>query len=129
MHTAKFVTAIVVLIIVIAGSSIYVQSHMSNDAAVLEEAISKIERSVSSGDWQGAKTGLSELDTHWNKTKVIWAMLIDHAEIDNIESTLARMEAAVAQKDVKISLPEAAVLKQYIRHIPARETPGIRNIL
>ncbi|NLV37086.1 MAG: DUF4363 family protein, partial [Clostridiaceae bacterium] len=88
----------------------------------------KIEESVESEGWDQAKGILKQISDDWMEVKGIWAALIDHAEIDNIDITLSRLEALIMIEDVSASLSEAAALRKYVNHIPNKEKLSFENV-
>lgn len=128
-YTVKIVTALVLLILVIFAVSLYTQSYLGRTSIGLEKHIDTIERGINAGDWKTVKENVDKTDTEWQHEKKKWAILIDHMEIDNIDETLSRMSEFVKTKDVPSALAEASALKLYLRHIPAKESLSIENIL
>jgi hypothetical protein len=65
----------------------------------------------------------------WQKTKLLWAMLIIHREIDSIDEALIRSMKATQSKNYSEALIELNILKHYFKHIPEREKFSLVNIL
>lgn len=128
MHTAKILLSISVLLVIIIGLSVFGANVLSNTSGRLEEHISRIEVSTTSGDWDNATGYLDDIEKDWTKSEGIWSILIDHIEIDNIENSLTRMKKYIEVKDKALALGEIANLKQYVKHIPQKETFNLRNI-
>lgn len=129
MHSAKIITSIIALFAVVLIASFYTTNILSSTSNKLENHISSIESNVKSDNWSKAEQDLSNTQKTWNKTQKSWAILLDHVEIDNIDSTLARLSNYVDTKNKPLILGEIAVLRQYVKHIPDKETPELRNIL
>lgn len=128
MHTAKVLLSISVLLVIIIGLSVFGANVLSNTSGKLERHISRIEGSTTSGDWDNATGYLDDIEKDWTKSEGIWSILIDHIEIDNIENSLTRMKKYIEVKDKALALGEIANLKQYVKHIPQKETFNLRNI-
>ena len=101
---------------------------LNRDSLQLEQSIEAIEQSAKIEDWDQAEICVENVNTLWSDVKGTWSSLIDHQEIDNIDVTLSRLEVLVQVKDVSSSLSEAAALRKYIGHIPAKEKLDFENL-
>ncbi len=128
MHTAKIALSILALLVIIIGSSLIGANILSNTSDKLSGNIEKVESSTTSEDWNNAVKYLDDIEKDWSKSEGIWSMLIDHIEIDNIENSLTRMKKYIEVKDKSLALGEIANLKQYVKHIPQKETFNFRNV-
>lgn len=127
-HTTKVIGTIIVLTLLIIGISIYAQKHLKNDSLLLKKEIEKIEESCKTEKWEQAAANLENTGSTWSNIKGRWSSLVDHQEIDNIDITLSRLKMLVYAKDTASALSEAAALKKYVAHIPAKEKLSIDNI-
>ncbi len=129
MHTFKVLTVVVVLAAIIIGAGIVANSSFSSSADRLDTHIENIEKTVSGGNWSEAEQSLLNIQTLWSKTQDLWAALLDHAEMDNIDATLSKLEKYIKSRDKALTLGEASLLKLYVKHIPEKEKFNISNIL
>ncbi|HOV26565.1 MAG TPA: DUF4363 family protein [Pseudobacteroides sp.] len=129
MHNVKVFIGIIILISALFTFSLVSSHYLHQSAQKLDYYIGIVERNSRSNDWENAFNELTNLDNEWKNTSNIWAMLIDHAEIDNIEDSLIRMREYIKAKNSVLTLVELASLKQYISHIPEKESFSIDNIL
>ena len=127
--SVKVITSIAILVALIVGISIVTQNILYKTAGDLEEYITKAENSAKSGEWSAALQSVQQIQNKWSKIKGIWAILIDHQEIDNIDVTLARMQKFIQCRDTSSALAEASALLKFIGHIPKKETLLLENIL
>ena len=58
----------------------------------------------------------------------MWAILIDHTEIDNIDMALAKIEQYIKTGEKGLALGELSSLELLIRHIPDKEKLSLENI-
>ena len=129
MHSAKIVASIVFLLVVIFIAGSYSLRVMVSTAERLDQQISSIEKNTRDKRWEEASRELQVFLRDWESIEPGWALLIDHSEVDNIDSTLARMEKYIESRDMSSALAEIATLRHYIRHIPEKETVALKNIL
>jgi predicted PurR-regulated permease PerM len=129
MHTFKVLTVVFVLAVVIVAAGIIVNKTFASSADKIDHHIENVEHSASSGDWSGAEKNLSNIKNDWSKTQDLWAVLLDHAEMDNIDATLSKLEKYIKSQDKALTLGEASLLRLYVKHIPEKEKFNLSNIL
>lgn len=127
-HTIKVGGSILILTILIIGMSIFAQRLLSRDSLRLEQSINEIEKNTETENWNQAENGVKKVNDIWSSVKGTWSALIDHQEIDNIDVTLSRLQMLVQAKEAPSALSEAAALKKYIGHIPAKEKLDMENL-
>lgn len=127
-HTFKVLLSISILVAIILGSSFISQRILFKTSSELEKDLSKVENSIVSNNWNNAELSLDKVRGKWTGVKKIWAVLIDHQEIDNIDITLTKVEKYILCKDTSSALAEASALMKFIRHIPRKEALNIENV-
>ena len=128
MHTGKVLISIVLLCLLISSTAFYTIRLLEKDSQKLETIIDKIEASTQNGDWEEVENLLSALETEWHKAEKAWAVLLDHVEIDNIDTSIMRASKFIESRNVPMAISEIAVLKQYIKHIPEKESFSLKNV-
>ena len=128
MHTAKILLSIAAIIALIFGAAFYTNGILLKDAHSLEEKIVNVEADMKKEDWVMAQSGLASILNEWPAVENKWALLIDHAEIDNIEDALTKVAEYIKVKDASLALAELATLKNYITHIPEKESLNLKNV-
>ncbi|NLD47493.1 MAG: DUF4363 family protein [Clostridiaceae bacterium] len=103
-------------------------SILSKNALDLEQQINEIESYTVNKDWSSAEESLSIIEENWNKVEKTWAVLLDHMEIDNIDISLIKMAEYIKTKDSALALAEISALKQYVKHIPEKESFNLKNL-
>lgn len=125
----KTVISIFLLTAAIIGTEVYVNRTLKSTSARLEEHINELENKAHSGNWHDAEIAMQQIEKDWDKIESLWAMLIDHFEIDNIDTALSKLSVYVKSKETSLALAEASTLKKYVRHIPQKESFSIANVL
>jgi len=126
--SVKVIAIILFLLAVIIFSGIFMTNALSRSSEELGRKIAEIEKLAQSEDWDKTMEILDSLKEDWEKTKSTWSMLIDHIEIDNIETSLTKVSKYVEFKQAAYALAEISTLKQYIEHIPEKERFSLENI-
>lgn len=127
-YSSKVLTLVIVLTSVIISTSIYTYTLLLKSSDRLSGYIVNIENNSNNGNWANAKKNLNSLQEDWHKTHKTWTLLLDHLEIDNIDTSISRMSKYVETENISLTLSEAAALKQYINHIPEKEVLALKNI-
>lgn len=128
MHTAKILISIAVIVALILGLAFFTNYLLLSDAHSLEEKIKHVESNTKEENWERAEKDLGSILKEWPTVENKWALLLDHAEIDNIEDALTKVAEYIKAKDVPLALAELASLKNYINHIPEKESLNLKNV-
>lgn len=119
---------IVLTVLIIVGGSLTLYA-LSSESQRLSDSLSDLEEDIENQNWDTASKKLEELHSKWDKTSSLWSMLIDHYEIDNIELVLSQLVSYVKTQDKNEALSQMSSLKTLIKHIPAKESFNLKNIL
>lgn len=125
----KQIIAIIVLTVIFIGLAIYANYYLKSSANEISGHIKNVELYAKKNDWTGAAKELELSKEKWDNVKDKWAMLIDHFEIDNIDSSLSRVSGFVATKNLSDVLAESSNLSLMVDHIPEKDMASIKNIL
>jgi predicted negative regulator of RcsB-dependent stress response len=125
----KVIISVIIAIAIFVGFALWTQHTLDSSSKALAQHLDKLELSVKDNNWGHAANEVKALQQTWSKTKNLWQILINHEEVDNIDSTLAKVKQLVGLKEKADSLSEIAVLKLFVLHIPNKESLSIVNIL
>lgn len=127
MKKPLIIIAVVLLIIITMNFLAYRYIHYTSKDMI--DNIVEIYNQVRAKDWESANSNVEKIENNWENLKKNWAILIDHQEMDNIDSCLSKMKEFVKGKKEIEALAETASLKLLFEHIPEKEELNIRNIL
>ncbi|HHV96504.1 MAG TPA: DUF4363 family protein [Clostridiaceae bacterium] len=125
---SKVLLAIVILTLCLIGAGMYTNYALAKDANELEKRIVAIQDNIKNGNWEDAMNELIKFKDYWSKKQHIWAILQNHFEIDNINTSLTRLTDYIYTKSLSLALSESSVLMQYIQHIPKNVAITLGNI-
>ena len=125
----KVFLIVIVLFLSIIFSGIYTNKVIADDSKVLEQHITVMQDHIKNNNWLGAENELICIKEYWSKKQSNWAILQNHIEIDNINSTLTKVTEYISTKVLSLALAESSLLMQYIQHIPKNSSFSIENIL
>lgn len=126
---AKTIIFSIIVLLFIILANIYIENYLKTSTAQLMGYIEKSEAYVNNGDWDSANKTIAELNSKWEKTTDLWALVINHHEIDSIEISLRDTTSFIKTKDKKMTLASISSLKHYVGHIPDIEKASLKNIL
>lgn len=121
------IIAISLLIFIVIGISS--NNYLLSSAKEISSDIDNMEVYSKQNDWYNTTNELVSLKDIWNKNKKIWAILIDHFEIDDIDSSIAKTSKYIETKNISDTLGESSNLKLLIEHIPETHLLNLKNIL
>ena len=102
---------------------------IKNEAENLHSLFIEIEKNIMDEKWDDAISIMETAQGEWEKYKEVWPTLIDHFEIDNVNTNMAKLKSYILNKDKIELLSNLAALKILIKHIPEKESFLIQNIL
>lgn len=127
-HSMKIIISIAILLAVLIFSGVFTVNMLYKDAGIIESQINDIEELVKNEDWPRVKELLNQMEEKWSGTEKSWTMLVDHMEIDYIDISLTRLKSYIEAEDKTLALGEVGVLRQYVRHIPEKESFKLKNV-
>lgn len=125
----KPVFIILIITAAILVSGILTLQMLNSESERLHESLCTVEDYIDSQNWEKAEKALEKFHKKWDEVSRIWAMLIDHYEIDNIELELSQLSSTISSKDKSLSLSKLSALKTLVKHIPEKESFILENIL
>jgi hypothetical protein len=124
--------AVVIMLCIIAaiwaldiGTGIYIDRSS-------EKLLSYIETSrdaASKGDTETIHEQVKELRAKWEAAESRWEMLVDHREIDRIDTLMTHVQAMAAEGALEPLIPELEELAFFITHIDDKHKIRPENIL
>jgi peptidoglycan hydrolase CwlO-like protein len=123
----KLILAVVILLVIIFSGILSLNLY-SKTSRQLSKMVDSTYDFVNSGNWDGATKEVENIEKAWDKIEGVWAVLIDHFEIDNIEMSLKKSKRYIETKDLPLSLAELENLKFMVEHIYEKEKFSLENI-
>jgi len=124
-------TAIVITVILLAfifvldlGSYYY----LKDTAMSISQSIEALPEKIENEKWDTATDDLNKASNRWSSVKGIWAVLINHDEIDKIDMSLVRLRSFVQYNDTEEAMAEYNTLKMLVKHIPENQRFSLVNI-
>ncbi len=104
--------------------------HAFDDTAMrMANTIDRLETDIFNSDWTEAENKVGDIKREWDGHKQWWTIFIDHREIDNIDTALARTLKFIETRERASAVAELAALRLMIKNIPEKERINIKNVL
>ena len=125
----KVIIATLLVLATLIGFGTYSFNYLDRTADELLSIADSIEKSVAEKNWDEARADFPRFESVWKKSSRKWAILIDHIELDQINTSMSKVEKYVDTKDIPGFMTEMAELKLLLKHVPEKEALNIKNIL
>jgi len=130
LNSGKLVLVINFLtLILIILTGIFEINLFEKDTKIFVENLTKTKKAVESTNWQVAYENIKELNKNWESKKQMWAVFINHNEIDNITMYLRQSMEFIKHQDKTQAMASLAILEHYLIHISEIEKLKIENII
>lgn len=116
------------LIIIFAGGT---ASHMylARSAGILIESLDALWELVEAEDWERAKEKVQSIEEDWQSTKQVWAAIVNHQEIDQLELIVVRLRQQINNEDKHWARIELSLAKSILEHVYEKERLTWGNIM
>lgn len=105
-----------------------VQRYLDESAGRLNQKLAAIEPDLEAQNWDQSLLKLKSIQNTWEKTKIFWAVLTNHKEMDLIEEALIKTIKAVSSESYADAWINLGALRDFIKHIPEKERFSIVNV-
>ncbi|ATW23831.1 DUF4363 family protein [Candidatus Formimonas warabiya] len=124
----KYYLSLLVLFLLTLFLGFFTIHFLSDSTEKITSNFDRITVAVDRQDWVTAEKQFSLTKEQWEKYKKWWAIVIDHKEIDNIDTSITRTDQYLRHHNQVLSAGELSVLNQYLKHIPETEKISWKNI-
>lgn len=124
----KKIIILLLILGLVLGFGIWDLRKINHSSKDMINDIDKLANHVVNKEWDNAISKYKAISSKWSKYENIWSIMIDHFEVDQIETSIARLKVYIEQENKSDSLAEISNLKVLIEHIPAKEAVTLKNI-
>lgn len=124
------ISIIIIAIIITSGTIIQNYLEKTGDALIssLQNLKEELQSSKKSENHEQSKKIVDEIIVEWEQTEQMWATIIIHQELDNIEVSLLALKAYVENEKIEEALVEIENSIFWIGHIKEKEALKLKNI-
>ena len=124
------ISIIIIAIIITSGTIIQNYLEKTGDALIssLQNLKEELQSSKKSENHEQSKKIVDEIIVEWEQTEQMWATIIIHQELDNIEVSLLALKAYVENEKIEEALVEVENSIFWIGHIKEKEALKLKNI-
>ena len=120
---------ILLLFLAIIAVGIFQTSFLSDKTQTFTDYCDIVIESVRMGDERTAQKKFNLLISEWDRQKKIFEALVEHDEIDQIETSLKKASVYLEEEEPIMFLSEAETLLFLFRHIREIDSFSLENIL
>lgn len=120
---------IVIIVILLLGGSLSSYYYIQTSTQALGVPLEAVEQSISTRKWEVAQNELSATQLNWDKNKTLLTILLDHRDIEAIDSSIMRLVKYIEVHDFSLSLGEISVLKLLVDNVYESAKLNWKNIL
>lgn len=128
MYTKIISISISIMVLILILSANMIQNKLSTDSLQLSTTLESLENNINTKNWEYSYQDFITIKNDWEEISFIWKIIIEHAEIDQINESLNRLEKYIESKSFTLSLAECYLLKNKLLHIPEKESFILENI-
>ncbi len=124
----RLLLGLVIVFAAVVSAGLWTNHLLASSSVELLHHIDRVAGDINKNKWEDALDKAGELDRIWKKKAGWWPALLDHQEMDSIESATARLKEYVASRDAALSRGQLAELRLMIKRIPEKESITLKNI-
>lgn len=125
----KAVIIMVVILAIIFTLNAYAGNYIDNSAKKLLADLENIKTMVQAGDVNTLNSEIKSLRDEWEGVESHWEILVDHREIDRIDTLMTHLEAMGKTGSLDTIMPEIEELAFFLTHIDDKHKIKAENIL
>ncbi len=117
-----------ILFIIIIISIIFSASYTVLSTEELDTVMIQLSDTLEKENWAECEQIFEALNIKWSKSKKFLAILFEHNELEDIDTSLAYLNSYILLKDKNNAIPELNVLKLSILHLRRTDKIKLENL-
>lgn len=122
-----YISLIWLVIIIIIWALFYFLS-IEKTINYFDTELTKIYSAAFSEEYNDAQINITKLLEKWKKTEKFWVYFIHQGDVDNIASSILKIDAYIKTENKSMILSEIEELKKYLRMVKGNESLTLENI-
>lgn len=129
MAVLKAVVIMLCIVAIIWALNICAGSFIDRSTDKLLDSIDSTKDAAESGDAQATDLEVEKLRYEWESMESRWEILVDHREVDRIDTLMTHLEAMAEVNTLDTLVPELDELAFFLTHIDDKQQIRAENIL
>lgn len=121
--------SVLVIAALIICSGIFSQTYLDRSAAELLASLQTIKNDIEHNSWEASLTSYAVFNKNWQPVRENWVLFINHNQINNIETRLARLGELLKARQQSEAAAEISEIISLLQQVPENERLTWRNIL
>lgn len=126
---AKWLVLILLIAILITGTSIFMTGKVTGVSDILCSHMDKTRIYVMEENWEKARLEVAKIKELWDKERSFWRLTINDEELEEISLSLAKLREYVELKEQTDTIGELAFIRQLVEDITNRSKFSLINVL
>lgn len=126
----KDIITIIVISLIVVASHVLIQNVMDKNSEDLIKQLSSLREEIENTENNDdeVKEKANNIYTTWTKKSGVWATIIDHQDVEQIEKLLINVKSAIETKETEEAIQKIEESKFYISLVQDKEKLKIKNI-
>jgi hypothetical protein len=124
----KRIIIILVIIAIICALNIYTGIFINTSSVELRSEIDQTKTALQAKDNATAASQIKKIRNQWESVESRWEVLVDHRDVDRIDTLMTHLEAMAATDSWDTVMPELDELAFYLTHIDDKQKFRVENI-
>jgi len=124
----KIFLAVVILLLLIPAGAYGLFAHTTQLQQDLDDLLMQIYEETRLEDWSAASQKTERLKQKWEEAEAFWSPYVDHKEVEQMDESVARINALVKIEKKEDLLVEIGVARRLLYRIKEGESPSFGNI-
>ena len=124
MLTFSFVWLFIVILI----WSLFYYLSIEKTIDYFEDELKSISLLVSEDDYNQARVETIKILNRWNKTEKLWVYFVHQGDVDEISSSIRKIDIYIYTENKPLALSEIETLKMYLKMVEGNESLSLENL-
>lgn len=125
----KPITIIVVIIAIIWAFNCYTSAFIGDSSHEMMGYITEVKKAAKGGDMYRVNEQVGRLHAGWESAESRWEMLVDHREVETIDTLMTHLVAMAGTGALDDLMPDLEELDYFFAHIDDKHKIRLENIL
>lgn len=121
-------TASIWLIVIIVIWALFYYLSIEKTIDYFDIELKKIYASATDENYNDAQVNITKVIEKWKNTEKLWVYFVHQGDVDDIASSILKIDAYIKTENKSMILSEIEELKKYLRMIKGNESLTLENI-
>lgn len=124
----KPIVIMLVIVAIIWALNSYTCMFIGNSSEELLSSIEEVKQAVQANNTGDTTGKISRLRNEWESAESRWEVLVDHKEVDRIDTLVTHLEGMAQAGSLETMMPELEELSFFVSHIDDKHKIKLENV-